>query len=661
MGKRWLQLVLAGCVALLSVGAGARTVAAQPPPADGLDVNTFDVAVGKHVYVTQHGAHIPDHLEFGLGLMLSYARNPLAVFDVDGDDNRGDRLTGVVENLLRLELYSYLGLFEALSLGLSMPLGPYTSGQEVDFEGNPVADGEFGAFTWGDLALHVKARFFGKERGFALGAHLAITAPVGRYAEMYVGEKSVTFRPRLLLEYRHPVTSVAANLGGIFRAKEIAFFGGAIRVGQQLTYGLAASVTPARKIPLRLMLELYGRTDFTSGADRNPLEVGGAVAYGLPKGVHLLLGAAAGLVSGIGTPDFRVYLGLRWAPDWKDSDGDGIIDTQDKCPKQKEDRDGFQDEDGCPDPDNDGDGIPDEQDKCPLKPEDNDRFQDEDGCPDLDNDGDGIPDKQDNCPMAKGPAATKGCPATMLDTDGDEVPDSRDKCPTAMEDRDGFQDEDGCPDPDNDGDGILDEQDKCPNAAEDKDGFQDGDGCPDPDDDGDGVCDDNPTIQRQLAKLRGLCLGADKCPKKKETINGRADGDGCPDRGRGTIVLSTRKGKGYVGKLIVRGGIRFQGYSTRLVAGSKGRLKQLAHYLRANPRIKKLTVMAFTDLRQRMATRTTRAWAAEVQDSLIKQGIAVGRVVAVGAGASLPLCRTKLLRCNKKNRRIELYVTELGP
>ena len=31
---------------------------------------------------------------------------------------------------------------------------------------------------------------------------------------------------------------------------------------------------------------------------------------------------------------------------------------------------------------------------------------------------------------------------------------------------DGFQDEDGCADPDNDDDGILDAHDKCPNEPE---------------------------------------------------------------------------------------------------------------------------------------------------------------------------------------------------
>ena len=663
MAQRSFKVVFAGILALAMVlGAGQRAVA-QAPSADKLDVNTFNVAVGSHTYVTQHGAQVPDHLAFGVGLMTHYARNPLALFDVDASGNVGDRLTGVVENLLLTELYGYLGLWNRLSLGLSMPFALYVSGADVDAMGDPLPGGSFGGGGWGDLALHVKARVYGKKRGLAFGAHLAITAPVGQFADRFVGEESVTLRPRLVLEYRHPVIAAAVNLGGIFRPRVTEFFGDVFRVGQQLTYGVAAAVTPAKRIPLRILLELYGRTDFTAGTDRNPLELGAAVAYKLPKSIHLVVGAAAGLVSGLGTPDFRVYLGVRWSPEWKDSDGDGIPDTRDKCPNQKEDLDGFEDEDGCPEADNDRDGVPDERDKCPLRPEDVDKFQDEDGCPDPDNDGDGVPDKKDDCPMVKGPAASKGCPSSMLDADGDGVPDDRDKCPKAMEDKDGFQDDDGCPDPDNDGDGIKDEQDKCKNLPEDKDGNEDSDGCPDPDDDGDGVCDDNPTIQKHLAKFRSVCIGADKCPTKKETINGRADSDGCPDRGRGAVTLSRRKGKGYVGKLLVRGGIRFLGYSTKLVAGSGARLAQLAHYLRANPQVQKVTVMAFTDLRQRKeaGNRTTKAWATEVRSFLIKAGIPAQRVSALGAGASLPRCKTKNLRCNQRNRRIELYVTALKP
>jgi len=55
--------------------------------------------------------------------------------------------------------------------------------------------------------------------------------------------------------------------------------------------------------------------------------------------------------------------------------------------------------------------------------------------------------------------------AHVADADGDGVPDDRDRCPDAKEDYDVFEDEDGCPDPDNDGDGVADADDDCPYAA----------------------------------------------------------------------------------------------------------------------------------------------------------------------------------------------------
>lgn len=77
---------------------------------------------------------------------------------------------------------------------------------------------------------------------------------------------------------------------------------------------------------------------------------------------------------------------------------------------------------------------------------------------------------------APGPAGTpKGSPSDM---DSDGILDSSDRCPDVPEDRDGFQDADGCPDMDNDMDGIADANDQCPNEPETKNGFQDLDGCP---------------------------------------------------------------------------------------------------------------------------------------------------------------------------------------
>ena len=129
-----------------------------------------------------------------------------------------------------------------------------------------------------------------------------------------------------------------------------------------------------------------------------------------------------------------------------DRDGDGIADAFDSCPDVRENYNGFEDLDGCPDdPDTDKDGIADSRDACMLLPEDKDGYLDEDGCPELDNDADGIPD-------------------------------TADKCPNQPEDPDGFEDDDGCPDDDNDKDTVADVYDECPNTPGQPSGARPG--CP---------------------------------------------------------------------------------------------------------------------------------------------------------------------------------------
>jgi OmpA-OmpF porin, OOP family len=117
------------------------------------------------------------------------------------------------------------------------------------------------------------------------------------------------------------------------------------------------------------------------------------------------------------------------APIVKDTDGDGIVDADDKCPTEA----GIASLQGCPDAD--GDGIANADDKCPNQAGVA-KYQ---GCPIPDTDGDGINDDDDKCPSVKGVARYQGCP--IPDTDGDGVNDEEDKCV----DRKGTAANSGCP------------------------------------------------------------------------------------------------------------------------------------------------------------------------------------------------------------------------
>ena len=109
----------------------------------------------------------------------------------------------------------------------------------------------------------------------------------------------------------------------------------------------------------------------------------------------------------------------------------------------------FKDEDGCPEEDSDGDGIFDEIDKCLKKAEDFDDFEDEDGCPEPDNDQDGFADANEFVQMVEDYDADRdedGCPEETKDRDGDGTEDAFDNCPRKPETKNGYLDEDGCPD-----------------------------------------------------------------------------------------------------------------------------------------------------------------------------------------------------------------------
>ena len=174
--------------------------------------------------------------------------------------------------------------------------------------------------------------------------------------------------------------------------------------------------------------------------------------------------------------------------------------------------------------DRDGDGYDDGVDKCPDDPEDFDSFEDDDGCPDKDNDKDGVLDAVE---FRDG----RWSSLDKKTENGREI-----DCRNEPEDMDKFEDEDGCPDPDNDRDTLLDGVDKCPNDPEDFDQWEDQDGCPDPDNDGDKVLDAaelrrNPDGTYQWTnndKKTENGVEVD-CRNLPEDFDGVEDQDGCPD------------------------------------------------------------------------------------------------------------------------------------
>ena len=259
-------------------------------------------------------------------------------------------------------------------------------------------------------------------------------------------------------------------------------------------------------------------------------------------------------------------------------------------------------------PDPDEDNICGAADQCANEPEDMDNFEDEDGCPDPDNDQDGILDQAD------GPNGS---------------------CMNDPEDRDNFEDEDGCPDPDNDQDGVLDMSDgpngSCMNDPEDRDNFEDEDGCPDPDNDQDTVLDPD-----------------DSCP----LIPGPPELNGCPPQ--------VESG----GRITILDRIQFATDSDELHRVSIPILENLAEVLRNNPAVTRVRVEGHTDSRAAddYNMDLSRRRAARVVEWLSTTGgIAASRMNPHACGETNPIDDNESRTGRLQNRRVEFHIVVPAP
>jgi len=389
-------------VFVLVLLAGSGSVRAQGV-SDAFAIERFRLALDRDGLLDVDTATVPGHLSWSAGLWFGFAHDPLVVYD-----RNMATVESLVEQRFTTGLVGSLALWDRIELGIALDLVGHQAGAE---------DLSMRALTsagLGDLRVVTKVALLDKA-----GVHVAviptITIPMGD-ARGYLRERGVTFAPELAISSERGRFRVAANAGYRFRER-LDVAGLAIDDEAFARAGIGVTIGPQRDPIAELALSISAAVPVRDASEnQTAIEVIAGGARRMSKSLSVFVAGGAGLDNGFGTPDWRAIAGVRFDSVRGDPDGDGLEGAVDRCPDQPEDRDGFEDGDGCPDPDNDRDGLADLRDRCPGESEDRDGFDDADGCPDPDNDGDGIAD--------------------TLDT-----------CPTQAEDKDGFQDTDGCGDP----------------------------------------------------------------------------------------------------------------------------------------------------------------------------------------------------------------------
>lgn len=343
-----------------------------------VDTVRFVPALDDEGFLAVQGTRTPGSELCDVGLFFSYALDELIVRLRDGTN------LGIVEHRLLADLSAQMGIGGRTAVAALVPLALVQTGFTLDS-----ADPELPRFALGDPLLLARFRLLGEDAdaepdlhdGPGVAAQLAAAMPAGR-RDAYFAEGGLRTDLKLLGDFHLLGAGAGAYLGWLHRFEPRTLLDAA-RFRDELGMGGAI------KIPLpwepRLAGVLEARCATEAGA---PFSSKATTAVETDLGARLELGDATLMAAvgagflGVGAPTVRAVLGLWWSPRVHDADKDGVEDDQDQCPPLAEDMDGFQDQDGCPDPDNDGDWVPDADDLCPDEAAEENRDLNEDGCTD---------------------------------------------------------------------------------------------------------------------------------------------------------------------------------------------------------------------------------------------------------------------------------------
>ncbi len=523
---------------------------ALPAAGQSQDAAPFEAAVGPNALLSLHTSRALPHLGVWAGLSLHYANDPAIAQLNDRTIARLIQHRVGAEAALAFGLWSRLECAAALPVYLRQTADNYTSAS-----GTPTGTGI------GDLRISLKGHLW-ESAGFGFAAVTEVTVPTGDRNTLK-GEGVVTFLPRLVVDFRHTIgLHVAFNVAYRFRSQrrlEDLAIDDELHLGLGLEQQLGlAGLSAGAEFSLALGFGTLNDNDPTVSLRKSPIELNGFLRWRGWRGLMATFAAGSGITEGLGAADLRVLLSIGWLITAK---APPASPSTRSTSRQKTTSDPI------------GHKPP------PLTSVRFDavRFD-----------------------AVRFDALAKADP----DRDGDGIPNSRDRCPAKPEDRDAFEDEDGCPDPDNDRDGVPDVQDRC--------------------------------------------------PLKPEVVNGVDDDDGCPDKGKSRVVLSGKQLKLLNAKIFFRSG------SDVLEGRSRPILREVAAALRAYWTIRKLRVEGHTDNRgdKEMNVDLSERRARRVRTFLISRGVAAHRLIAKGYGPTKPVAKNRTRKGRANNRRVVFEVLE---
>ena len=325
---------------------------------------------GPSQLLTVGGAETVASGQIAFGIVTTYLSRPIILHSPSPGPGGTDQLA-INDQVNGNFLWAY-GVTDRLELDLALPItfGQGGAGVQPITGGTPLQDTAVRDLRFGAAyALLPRARVAhdvhrSLAQLFGVAARFEVSAPTGN-SDQFAGERAAVFVPSISADARSGRFFGGIEVGA--RLRPTAEIVGA-RIGSQLAFGAGAGfdiLTGARDL-LSVSIEARAlptfaeqhtsqqtRDGFSStpnGSHITPAEwtaalrtsplLGGDLGIQLGGGGAIPLGGE----SPITTPRFRFTLGIRYAPIARDSDGDGVLDRDDRCPREA----GTRKAGGCP-------------------------------------------------------------------------------------------------------------------------------------------------------------------------------------------------------------------------------------------------------------------------------------------------------------------------
>jgi outer membrane protein OmpA-like peptidoglycan-associated protein len=278
------------------------------------DVITFNPVTDGGKYVTIHQSHTLPQWGFNVGATFDYAFEPY-----EKATPAGTRIVGIVDDLFMANVQAAIGWTDWWSMGFNMPMAMWETWYDPNIPPPLVTKDNVYAKP-GDLRVEMKFRFLDIERyhvGLALVPYCYF--PTGRW-QTYLGNGmwspggtlvfDADIKNRVFLSlnvgYRNYARTRYDTTNQNAFIDDTLNLGGGINVRINDDWAVLAEVWSESVLKGFFKNQLQNPAEFLVGARATPQVV---------KGLGITVGGGRAITTGIGEPDFRVFLGLNYRYD----------------------------------------------------------------------------------------------------------------------------------------------------------------------------------------------------------------------------------------------------------------------------------------------------------------------------------------------------------